>query len=230
MNKIFVTFMFLAGLVILPSAAFSETFFPIQIVELGPEARVSEEEINAWNQAFPDFEKSEQELLAAYKNCMEEIGPGGQGWLSMLQSDWNKTRLQNAYEKNSPKGGAAYIQSLNKDAQQRTEWLNNLAEKGPAVWVNNYLYSQPGHEGMVILYYRDDGMEMELYTKATSGAVCRADGVAKSAQGKAMYNVNGTNLEVEMLELGKELSLKAGSETGICQGGGKFTGLYEIFK
>ena len=230
MNKILLTLMFLAGLVTLPSAAFSETFFPIQIVELKPEARVSEEEITAWNQAFPDFEKSEQELLTAYRNCMEEIGPGGQGWLSMLQSDWNKARLEKAYENSSPKGSAAYIQSLNKDAQERTEWLNNLAQKGPAVWVNNYLYRQSGHEGMVILYYRDDGMEMELYTKSTSGDVCRAEGVAKSSQGKAVYNVNDINLEVEMLELGKELSLKAGSETGICQGGGKFTGLYEIFK
>ena len=231
LNKILVMFMFsLAGLTMLPNLAFSETFFPIQIVELLPEARVSEEEMDAWNRAFPDFEKSEEALLKAYRNCMEEIGPGGQGWLSMIQSDWNKARLEKAYENSSPKGGPAYIQSLNKDAEERTAWLNNLAKKGSAVWVNNYLYAQPGYEGMVILYYRDDGMELELYTKSKAGAVCRAEGVAKSAQGKAVYNVGGASFEVEMLGLGKELDLKAGSESGICQGGGKFTGLYEIFK
>ena len=231
MNKILAALVFsLLGVAMAPNLAFSETYFPIQLVDPVPEARVSEEEMNAWNQNFPDFQKSEEALLKAYRNCMEEIGPGGQGWLSMIQSDWNKARLEKAYQNNSPKGGSAYIQSLNKDAQERTEWLNTLAEKGKAVWVNNYLYTQPGYEGMVILYYRDEGMELELYTKSHGGAVCRAEGVAKTSQGKAEYNSNGASFEVEMLGLGKELDLKAASETGICQGGGKFTGLYEIFK
>ncbi len=220
----------LAALVLAPNLALSETFFTLQIVDPTPEAIISEAELDTWKQAFPDFAKSEEALMAAYKGCLADVGAGGEGWLSMNQGDWAKARQETAYKNHAPKGEAAYIQALTQAAQERIRWLNEFAEKGPTVWVNNYLYTQPGYEGMVILYYRENGMELELYTKSSNGAICRAEGLATPAQGKARYNSNGTSFQVEMLELGKALELTSGSENGICLGGGKFTGTYELFK
>ena len=213
----------------LPSgaAALPKEHFIIHYVEPTPEATISQEELDAWADASKDFAKAEERLLDAYQDALDDFGPGGESWLMMNQGDWAKRRQADALERHGPKGSPAYISFLITEADKRSAWLDQLAEKGKVIFAHNYLYEQSGYEGMVILYYRKRGMEFELFTtNLETGAVCEAYGEGNPSEGKTQYK----SFAIEFVDLGKALLLTAPSEAPLCQDGGRFTGTYVLTK
>ena len=228
--KLFSVF-FICALALLPVTGFAEPMpkehFIIQYVEPGPEAAATPEEIQAWMNTSEEFADTEKEMRRAYEETLKDFGTGGQSWLEMNQADWAKRRLLDAFEQHAPKGGPAYLEFMSREAEKRADWLEKLAEKGKVVFTHNYLYRQPGYEGMIILYYRDRGMEYELYTRnLDSGAICEGSGEAPSSGGKAQYE----NITIEFVNLGKGLKATSSSETSLCEEGGRFAGNYELTK
>jgi Protein of unknown function (DUF1311). len=228
MNKLLrYAFCLVACLLFVPGLVYARDHFIIEYIDPSPEAIITEEEMESWLALSEDFSDAEEELIDAYQAALSQIGGGGEGWLEMNQSDWAKYRQEDAYTMHSPKGGPAYLAFIAAEAQNRTEWLKQLGKKGKVWFIQNYVYQEPGHEGMVIIYRRERGQEMELYTKhLASGAVCAAAGEAETADGKAAYGAVG----VEMLELGKSLSLTSLAGPDVCRPGGKFTGTYLLTK
>ncbi len=229
MKKTFMLFAFClaAHTLLCPFPAQARDQFIINYIDPTPEAIVTGEEMTAWLEADKGFAEAEAELIDAYHSALDKFGPGGEGWLGMNQSDWAKYRQEDAYTKHGPKGSPGYLAFLAEEARSRTKWLNRLGQKGKVYYAQNYIYQEPGYEGMVILYLRDRGQEMELYTKNLgTGAVCTASGDAETKDGKASYGP----VKVELLELGKSLNLTSAQGKNVCEPGGKFTGFYLLTK
>ncbi len=207
--------------------AMPKEHFIIHYVEPDAEAVVSKEEMETWAAVSEEFAATEKRLYEVFKETLASFGPGGESWLEMNQGDWSKRRQVDAFEQHSPKGSPAYIRFLTEEADKRVQWLEQLGKKGKVVFTHNYLYQQPGHEGMVILYYRDRGLEFELYTKnLKTGAVCEAFGEGIPHEGKTRYQ----DLSIEFVDLGKALQVTAFSEAELCQEGGHLTGEYILTK
>lgn len=229
MSKSVFIFVFVLSFALLGLPALSQAteHLIINYAELNPEASMTEEEMESCRMSSDDFAEAEEELESAYENAREEFGPGGEGWLKMNQGDWAKNRQNYAYENYAPKGSPEYLNYMIQQAVKRTKWLDQLAGKSWVVFTHNYIYQKPGYEGIVILYYRNDAQEMEIYTRnLETGAICKSIGEAVITGGKADYN----GIALEMVELGKSLDITAQSETGICQPGGSLTGTYILTK
>ena len=229
MKYIAATLFFTLTLFSLPAAGaeLPKEHFIFQYVEPEPEEAVTPEEMELWIANSEAFAKAEKKLFEAYEDALEDFGPGGWSWLEMNQADWVKHRIVNAFKLHAPKGSPAYLEFMIQEAGKRSRWLKQLGKKGKVVFAQNYLYSEPGYEGMIILYYRARGMEYELYTRNTAtGAACEGSGEAASKDGKASY----PDLSIEMLDLGKALQVTAANGNALCREGGRFAGHYDLFK
>lgn len=221
----------LACILFVPSLNAAPSHFIINPIEPSPEAVVNQEDYENWQNANQDFKGAETGLLEAYKNCLKEFGPGGEGWLQMNQSDWAKIREETAYNRHAPKGSPDYLAYFEKEAKERIEWLDKLAKKGQVIYAQSYLFKEPGFSGMLILYGRGSDIEIDFYTENTATrSVCQAWGQTQPSGGKATFEFNNNTFNLEMIDLGKSIILSSDSQNGICQDSGKFTGSYELTK
>lgn len=193
------------------------------------EARVSKTEYEIYLKDSKEFAASEKALRKAYENGLDTIGPNGEMWLRMRQADWAKEREIMVLAECGPKGSEAYLAAMAKAGNERVDWFKALAEKGKAIFVVDYAYSEPDFEGVLTMFRRkDESLDFVISTtNLKNNSQCEIEGIAPFANGRAVFNGEFGQIGLDVMELGHWVRIISNAEQGICNSGGRFTGRYD---
>lgn len=193
------------------------------------EAKISKTEYENYLSESKEFAASEKALRKAYEKGLDTIGPNGEMWLRMRQADWAREREIVVLSECGPKGSETYLAAMAKAGNERVEWFKALAEKGKAIFVVDYAYSEPDFEGVLTMFRRkDESLDFVISTtNLKNNAQCEIEGVAPFANGRAVFNGEFGQIGLDMMELGRWVRIISNAEQGICNSGGRFTGRYD---